>query len=218
VPSVALQTGTNVITLTARDASGNAATDVLTVTYGSTTTADTTPPTISITGPSSASTYATTKNVVALGGTASDNRGVSAVTWANNRGGSGTASGTTSWSMASIPLQTGTNIITVTARDAAGNKGTDVITVTYSTSTSTSTSQPAIVLTGQLVTTSSALKVSLQWNQVPTKNLDLYRNNVLIEKTWNDRQQVDTPKVVRPWAYKICYPNTTVCSNTVTIR
>jgi len=218
VASVALQTGTNVITLTARDASGNTATDVLTVTYGSTTTADTTVPTISITGPTSAATYTTTKNVIAVGGTASDNRGVTAVTWANNRGGSGTSSGTTSWSVASIPLQSGSNSITVTARDAAGNKATDVITVTYSTSTSGSTSQPAIVLAGQLVTSSTPLRVSLTWNKVPPANLDLYRNNVLIEKTWNDGQQVDTPTVARPWSYKICHPNTTVCSNVVTIR
>ena len=47
-------------------------------------------------------------------------------------GGSGVASGTTSWAMANIPLQTGTNVITVTAVDAAGNRGTDTLTVTRS--------------------------------------------------------------------------------------
>ncbi|MBI2489924.1 MAG: carboxypeptidase regulatory-like domain-containing protein [Planctomycetes bacterium] len=52
-------------------------------------------------------------------------------TWSNDRGGSGTASGTTSWSVSGIALQSGTNVITVTARDAANNTGTDTITVIY---------------------------------------------------------------------------------------
>ncbi len=40
--------------------------------------------------------------------------GVTRVEWVNNRGGSGTAVGTTDWSVASIPLQSGTNVIRVT--------------------------------------------------------------------------------------------------------
>jgi hypothetical protein len=56
------------------------------------------------------------------------------VTWTNSRGGSGTATGTTSWSASGIALQSGSNVITVTARDAAGNSGTDMLAVTYSPS------------------------------------------------------------------------------------
>ena len=47
----------------------------------------------------------------------------------------GTATGTTSWSVGGITLQSGVNVITVTARDAANNTGTDTLTVTYSEST-----------------------------------------------------------------------------------
>jgi hypothetical protein len=47
----------------------------------------------------------------------------------NSRGGSGTASGTTNWS-ATVALLTGSNVITVTARDAAGNQHTDTLTIT----------------------------------------------------------------------------------------
>ena len=54
------------------------------------------------------------------------------VSWSNNRGGSGTATGTTSWS-APVALQTGANVLTVTARDAAGNTKTASITVTLNT-------------------------------------------------------------------------------------
>ena len=49
----------------------------------------------------------------------------------NDRGGSGTATGTTSWSVSGIALLSGSNVLTVTARDAAGNTSTDTLTVTY---------------------------------------------------------------------------------------
>jgi hypothetical protein len=92
---------------------------------------NTTPPTISITSPTSASTYSTFSNSINLGGTASDNVGVTQVTWNNSSGGSGTASGTLNWSITGIALQSGTNLITVTAYDAAGNSGNAALTVSY---------------------------------------------------------------------------------------
>ncbi len=92
---------------------------------------DTAAPTLSITSPTSGTTYSTRSSPLTLGGTASDTVGVTQVTWANDRGGSGTASGTTSWTVSGIGLQSGTNVLTVTARDAAGNTGTDTLTVTY---------------------------------------------------------------------------------------
>lgn len=128
--AIALQTGANVITVTARDAAGNTRTDVLTVTR---TSGDTTAPTVTIQSPTSGTTYTTNQSSIALQGTASDNVGVTQVTWSNSRGGSGTASGTTNWSVGSISLQTGSNVITIRARDAAGNSSTDVLTVTRDT-------------------------------------------------------------------------------------
>ncbi len=53
------------------------------------------------------------------------------MSWKNSRGGSGDCSGTNSWSKSGIVLSSGQNIITVTARDAAGNTATDTLTVTY---------------------------------------------------------------------------------------
>jgi hypothetical protein len=43
------------------------------------------------------------------------------VSWITNRGASGNANGTSNWTVSGIALQSGTNIVTVTARDAAGN-------------------------------------------------------------------------------------------------
>ena len=51
---IALLSGANVLTVTARDAAGNTSTDTLTVTY--TPPADTTAPVVTITGPTSAAT------------------------------------------------------------------------------------------------------------------------------------------------------------------
>ncbi len=96
---------------------------------------DTTPPTVAITSPTSSSTYTTGSSPLTLGGTAADNVGVTQVTWANSLGGSGTASGTTSWTASGIVLQLGTNVLTVTARDAASNTATASLMVTLSNTT-----------------------------------------------------------------------------------
>ena len=120
--------GTYNVTVTARDASLSS---VQTFTW-SIVAPDGTAPSITITSPTSASSYSTTSATITIGGSAADNVGVSQVTWVNNRGGSGTASGRTSWSVSSIGLVGGSNVITVTARDAAGNQTSDTLTVNYS--------------------------------------------------------------------------------------
>src|SRR2546430_2799229 len=124
-PGIALQPGSNVLTVTARDAAGNPGNATLTVTY------DPTAPTVGITTPTSAATYTTNTSPLALGGSAADNVGVTQVSWANDHGGNGTASGTTTWSVPSIALQPGSNVLTITARDAANNTATTTLTVTY---------------------------------------------------------------------------------------
>ncbi len=127
---IGLQSGTNVITVTAYDTVSNAAQAVLTVIYNP---PDTTPPTISITVPTTGALYSTNVSSINLGGSASDNVGVTQVTWSNNRGGSGSATGITTWSITGIALQSGTNVITVTAYDAAGNTGQATLSVNYAT-------------------------------------------------------------------------------------
>ncbi len=92
--------------------------------------ADTTAPTISINAPTNGSPYTTIGNTVNIGGSASDDTGVTRVTWSSDRGGSGPASGTTSWSVTGIGLEQGANVITVTAEDAAGNTSSAGIAVT----------------------------------------------------------------------------------------
>jgi len=134
---IALQSGANTITVTAYDAAGNKGTAKLTITYNA---PDTTLPVVSISGPTTSSS-----TPLSISGTASDNIGVTQVTWANDRGGSGNATGTASWSASGIALQSGANNITVTAYDAAGNKGTATLTVNY---TAPDISAPTITILG----------------------------------------------------------------------
>ena len=113
-----------------KDAAGN----VSSVSQAS-ITLDATSPTIIISSPTTSSTYSTSSNTLSLSGTASDEAsgsGLKEVTWSSSQGGSGTATLTDStWSLSNITLVSGTNTITVTATDNAGNSSADSLTVTY---------------------------------------------------------------------------------------
>jgi hypothetical protein len=121
----------NVISVTATDAALNVSqADTITRTC---TTADATAPTISITQPTSSATYTAPSATINLGGTAADTGGsnVSQVTYTSDRGGSGTASGTTAWTIPNLSLATGDTVFTVRSQDGAGNLSTpDTLTVT----------------------------------------------------------------------------------------
>jgi hypothetical protein len=92
---------------------------------------DTQAPSVFIRYPTYRSSYDTTTSSVDISGTASDDTGVTEVTWSNSKGGSGIATGTSGWSAKSITLDEGKNLITVTATDKAGNTSTDKLTITY---------------------------------------------------------------------------------------
>ena len=110
------------------DAAGNR------LTYSGTAPVDIVAPTVTMVSPTTGPAFETFDNYVDLSGTASDNAEVSLVRWANDRGSSGTASGTTNWSITGIPLQSGTNILSVTARDSANNFGSAALAVIYNLS------------------------------------------------------------------------------------
>jgi hypothetical protein len=87
-------------------------------------------PTISITAPTTLPTFGIVAETVALSGTAADDQGIASVTWSNHRGGSGAATGTTSWSIPSVALELGANAITVTATDTRGKSRSATLVVT----------------------------------------------------------------------------------------
>jgi hypothetical protein len=87
-------------------------------------------PTVTITSPTTDPATTSSASFITLAGTAADATGVQSVTWANDRGGSGAATGTTTWTAADVPLQSGVNVITVTVQDTNGNRNSDTLTVT----------------------------------------------------------------------------------------
>ena len=136
IPNIALAVGVNTITVTASAGSARVSQAVTITRQAASTTppvttgggSDTTPPTLTIGSPGG-TTVSTSAATIAFSGTASDNVGVTKVTWSTNTGASGTASGTTNWS-AAIPLLTGSNVVTIRAYDAAGNNGWRSVVVT----------------------------------------------------------------------------------------
>ena len=94
-------------------------------------TGDTTAPGIQITIPTSGPTYATPSQL-SVSGTASDAAGLASVSWATDLGFSGTATGLSSWAIPDVPLVTGNNKVTVTAKDSNNNTSTAVLDVIYS--------------------------------------------------------------------------------------
>jgi uncharacterized protein (TIGR03437 family) len=143
---IALQSGSNAITVTARDGAGHQASAVLIVTYSTaaSTQADKSAPTMAITSPTSSSTFSTASSTINLSGTASDNIGVTQVTWVTDRGGSGIATGTTSWTINGLVLISGSTMVTVTARDATGNIASRTLNITC---TAPSTASASIIIT-----------------------------------------------------------------------
>lgn len=125
---ITLKSGSNTITATAHAHNGGQTSATILVTLAP-SAPDTTPPSLSINSPASATIY-TSAQAMAFTGTARDNVGVTAVTWVNSNGGSGVANGTSSWTIPSIPLLTGSNTITIRASDAAGNSSWRSVVVT----------------------------------------------------------------------------------------
>ena len=94
------------------------------------------PPDVYITTPVFAPVYTNIggATTIALGGITDDNVGVTAMAWSSDRGGSGIISQPDSdgnWYVNGVKIYPGSNNLTVNAFDAAGNIGSDVLTVIY---------------------------------------------------------------------------------------
>lgn len=135
ISNIPLAMGANTITVVASAGSSRVSQTVTITRQASSsptsnpgTGTDTTPPTLTITSPG-ATSVSTTAAVMTFNGVASDNTGVTQVTWATNTGASGVAGGTSAWSCA-IPLLVGSNVVTIKAFDAAGNSSWRSVVVT----------------------------------------------------------------------------------------
>ncbi|MFN3325343.1 MAG: matrixin family metalloprotease [Bryobacteraceae bacterium] len=128
IPSISLAPGENPVTVTAVAASGASASRTIRVEYQP-LQADTTPPSLTITSPAGTNVM-TSAETITLRGTARDDSGIAEVIWVTSSGRSGVFEGTSIWGPGQVPLLRGTNLVTVRARDTAGNISWRSITVT----------------------------------------------------------------------------------------
>jgi hypothetical protein len=107
-------------------------------------TADLASPTVTILAPSPDSAVTTSATTLDVSGVADDAGGITRVEWTNDRGGSGTASGTASWFAFGIPLQPGVNGLAVTAYGLDGRAASTYMTVICESAVDTAAApQPA---------------------------------------------------------------------------
>lgn len=84
--------------------------------------------TVSITNPDAAQ-IDTVDTTIDVAGTASADVAIESIAWENDLGSSGTASGTESWQASNIPLELGSNTITVSATTVDGESTSDSLVV-----------------------------------------------------------------------------------------
>ncbi|MGH9765330.1 MAG: beta strand repeat-containing protein, partial [Blastocatellia bacterium] len=143
IANVALNPGANTITAKAVDGSGNSATAQIIVTLNP----DTTPPAVAITTP--AAGFTTQATSITVSGTDSDPApspsGVASVTVNGAAANLDSIAGT--WTVQNVPLGLGSNAITATATDNAGNTSTASITVTRNPVPPPDTTPPTVTIT-----------------------------------------------------------------------
>ncbi|MCC6365380.1 MAG: matrixin family metalloprotease [Bryobacterales bacterium] len=137
IASVALQMGENVVTITAVDSAQGRATRELRITREPvpTPTAPTPSPgqpvTILIVSPVSAGRSVSGQPALILSGTAGPAGRVAGIQWLNTRGSGGQMMGSAAWTTSPVPLEAGTNHITVIATDIQGLTASASIDVDY---------------------------------------------------------------------------------------
>ena len=147
--------------------------------------------TVAITNPN-ASRIDTTDATISLVGTAASDTIIESISWRNDRGGSGIASGTANWAATStadwqsgnISLQLGSNTIIVSATDADGKLSTDKLIVNRQ-----STSAGSATL--------SWIPPTQRTDGTPLTNLAGYRIYYgRLSETYDYQIEVDNPGVV----------------------
>jgi hypothetical protein len=129
---LALQLGTNVITVTATDTVGKTSSKSVRVAYALPPETgpedDTRPPVITVASPNT-SFLMTPAYSIAVRGTATDASGVAEVRWECSCGSQGRAQGASNWTVGNIGLPLGSHTIKIFAKDQVGNEGMVSFTV-----------------------------------------------------------------------------------------
>lgn len=143
-------------------------------------------PSVAIQSPTSEISYLTAGNQITIGGIASDDIGVTLVTWDVDTGGSGDAVGNENWSASGIPLVYGDNTITVSAFDAVSKSSQDELIVTVNEYL-TFLGKPKPVPSGFFISTPTEVLVSI----TIAPNLNLNESSVHLLELDNSNQVIE---------------------------
>jgi hypothetical protein len=135
------------------------------------------PPSVPLTLTIQPALATTSASSIALSGTTSGGSGSVQVSWLTNQGAAGTATGSSLWTIAAIPLSAGANAITVTAQDAQQDQAAQTVTVTSqppnapaspsapaNPGTGGNTAPPSITILSPAMTTVSTSATSISMN------------------------------------------------------
>ena len=124
----------------------------------------------------------TTAAAISIGGNTVGGSGITQVTWTTNNGTSGTAQGSPAWTISSVPLNIGDNVITITARDSQQNQVTRSLPITRNQAPApTPTPTPTNPMPGT-DTTPPSLNIS----SPATTNVSTYNGSIVVQGTAQD--------------------------------
>jgi large repetitive protein len=125
--SPTIQPGITTVTVTAQDVNGKIGQDTITITR------DLDAPLISLTAPTNGTSYLTETSQLLISGLASDDGGLMNITWQLSGAtvDSGSATGTSDWSLTVPPLNHGISTITCAAHDVAGRTSAVSMDIIY---------------------------------------------------------------------------------------
>lgn len=169
-----------------------------------------TAPTVSIASPASGTSFAAGTSIT-FSGSASDTQDgnlTASIRWTDN----GTAVIGQGGSFSTTALAAGSHTIVARVTDSGGMSASREVGITV-----TSASGPTLTTRGRKV--KGLQKVDLYWSGSSAASLDVYRNNAKVMNTQNDGSETDpiNLKGSATYAYKVCEPGTTRCSNTSTV-
>jgi len=127
---IPLSVGDNTLLITATDSQGNCGSSTLYINVTDPPVPDLVKPEVTIVSPTLDLAQRRIGSSVTVTGTASDNIALKTIAWATDKGYKGTCTGTTSWSIAQLPLDTGENRLEITATDTSDNVNTAQLTIT----------------------------------------------------------------------------------------
>jgi ELWxxDGT repeat protein len=133
--SPTLNPGITIVTMTAVDTNNHTGQDAITITR------DLSDPIIAISSPVNSGTYLSGTARVAIGGSATDDGGIASISYELSGAtvASGTATGTTSWSLSTPSLNHGVTTITITAHDVANRTSVATLDLLYPTTSEVGT-------------------------------------------------------------------------------